>query len=654
MADDRMYYQDADMQLHEAHRVEIEVAVVATDIVSGGTLGRGQSSGSGRIERGVRESIGLNQEFIALGRNTSRGSQSHSRGLRVPRGGSRGSMGGSTGGGRSRGSPSLTGGRNPGVCSSGGSSGEPQQGAPSMRHVSHGVVPTSSDSLVPSEPSVVASHGRGKRPAVLEDSGPSKKRARTPHQDVMSKPFKAKVVATISEFFKTRGLSRLEKRFLGNGAVGLEALEARLVSIIDDIAKEEAFSEDKARFSYQTWPATFAKAVIFNPVQTLWNVQYRQQVLDGRTSPTSEGFKADLERFKAGVDKVKPKGRSGSSIPWVQQDLAARVATRGREGVVWLPLEAEIKALDRRNYEGGFGIVRRVSIEGVSCIPPNMDFAGKTMKEDSRAKNREKRSIEALACPVDHPGVIKIQYLDRRTYESYTLWWNGGSLASVWRIDSKYEEEHEDEILRTAGIDLDARLELCVYRKNRAYLAWALMCIMDVIHSQRLLHNDLSPNNVMLHFPKDKTDAVYIGVCDWGMASWDGEDKMSNYGRPSRAELDVYKGKYHHAAPELFHVYGKHGTPTSPKRMGIKHKHNHRSEAYAVGYLARKIYNRDCSSSLFQKNKDPSSLSKRFEQCMDELLKPDPLERSTVTHVVDVLKKPPYNLDTPWDFFRNE
>jgi hypothetical protein len=60
MADDRLYYQDAHMQLHEAHRVEIEAAVVATDIVSGGTLERGQSSGSGQIERGVRESIGLN------------------------------------------------------------------------------------------------------------------------------------------------------------------------------------------------------------------------------------------------------------------------------------------------------------------------------------------------------------------------------------------------------------------------------------------------------------------------------------------------------------------------------------------------------------------------------------------------------------------
>lgn len=647
MSNSRVRYQDADMQLHEAHQVEVQSTTAAADSVSGGTLVRGQGSGS-------RQGMGMDQEFFALGRNNSRGSQSHSRGTVGSGGVVRGSTRGTSEAGRSRGSYSLSGGRHRGARSSGGSSGEPRAEEPSLRAISRGVVPSASNSLVASDPSIGAGRGRGKRPAISDESQPSKKRARTSHLDAMSKEFKARVVADISYWMIEKGLSKLEKRYLGNCASGLEAMAARLVLIIKKVAEEEEFREDKMRHSMVTWPELFAKQAIHNPVQILWEVQYRQEDREGRLSDEAKDFKVFLERLKEGVDAVKPKGRSNLSIPWVEQDLVARVATRGREGVVWLPMDAVVKALDSRNYEGGFGVVRRVSIEGVSCIPLHMDFAGKTMKEGKNALNREKRSIEALACPVDHPGVIKIQYLDRRTYESYTLWWNGGSLASIWRIDSKYDEEHEDDILKTAGIDLEARLELCVYRKNRAYLAWALMCIMDVIHSQRLLHNDLSPNNVMLHFPPEKKDVVYIGVCDWGMASWDGEDKMSNYGRPSNTELDAYRVKYRHAAPELFHVYGKSGTPTSPRRMGIKHKHNHRSEAYAVGYLARRIYNRDCSSSLFQKNKDPSSLSKRFEQAMDELLRPDPLERSTVTHVVDLLKGPPYNLGTPWGFFRNE
>ena len=43
---------------------------------------------------------------------------------------------------------------------------------------------------------------------------------------------------------------------------------------------------------------------------------------------------------------------------------------------------------------------------------------------------------------------------------------------------------------------------------------WALMYIVDVVHKQDVLHNDLNPNNVMLHFPRDRVGAVFIGICD--------------------------------------------------------------------------------------------------------------------------------------------
>jgi hypothetical protein len=31
-----------------------------------------------------------------------------------------------------------------------------------------------------------------------------------------------------------------------------------------------------------------------------------------------------------------------------------------------------------------------------------------------------------------------------------------------------------------------------------------------------ILHYDLSKDNIMLHFPPNKLDVVYIGVCIWG------------------------------------------------------------------------------------------------------------------------------------------
>jgi hypothetical protein len=31
-----------------------------------------------------------------------------------------------------------------------------------------------------------------------------------------------------------------------------------------------------------------------------------------------------------------------------------------------------------------------------------------------------------------------------------------------------------------------------------------------------ILHNELSKDNIMLHFPLNNLDVMYIGVCNWG------------------------------------------------------------------------------------------------------------------------------------------
>jgi hypothetical protein len=49
-------------------------------------------------------------------------------------------------------------------------------------------------------------------------------------------------------------------------------------------------------------------------------------------------------------------------------------------------------------------------------------------------------------------------------------------------------------------------------------LAWAFMNIMNLTYHFGILHNDLLNDNIMLHFPTNKTNVIYIGVCDWGEA----------------------------------------------------------------------------------------------------------------------------------------
>ena len=275
------------------------------------------------------------------------------------------------------------------------------------------------------------------------------------------------------------------------------------------------------------------------------------------------------------------------------------------------------------------------------------------MKVEKNKENWLQWSAEALACPVDHPGVIKLLYLNTRTYESYSMWWNRGSLMNIMAYDRTIVETHEDEILRNTSHDFEARQCLVTYRKHRAYLAWVLMCIVDVVYKQDVLHNNLNPNNVMLHFLRNKAGAVFIGICDWGMATWIQEEAPSNYGKKAEEDLWKHRTKYYCAAPELFHVTEEWGTPQSPTQMAMAHKHTIKSESYSVGMLARKIYRMNATSTLFQRNKDSNAIKVRFEQSLAELTRVDPTERLIVTHVVHTLKGKPYFMETPNMCFRD-
>ena len=88
-------------------------------------------------------------------------------------------------------------------------------------------------------------------------------------------------------------------------------------------------------------------------------------------------------------------------------------------------------------------------------------------------------------------------------------------------------------------------------------------------------------------------------------------------------------------------------------RVARKHRHTYHSKSFSVGALAKKIYNHDSTSNLFQQNHSPNVLMRQFELDLDALTKIDLAERSTITHVVNLLKSPPYNMATPNMCFRD-
>jgi hypothetical protein len=65
---------------------------------------------------------------------------------------------------------------------------------------------------------------------------------------------------------------------------------------------------------------------------------------------------------------------------------------------------------------------------------------------------------------------------------------------------------------------LDAARRVEVFRKKYHKLAWTILNTMNNVHHCHTLHNDMSPDNIMLHFPPNSVDKVYIGICDWAMA----------------------------------------------------------------------------------------------------------------------------------------
>jgi hypothetical protein len=118
------------------------------------------------------------------------------------------------------------------------------------------------------------------------------------------------------------------------------------------------------------------------------------------------------------------------------------------------------------------------------------------------------------------------------------LWWNGGTIWEMMRDEALYicESVHltlQAAILIDSNNNYQKKLDTArcveVFRKKRHELAWTFLNTMNNIHHCHTLYNDMSPDNVMLHFPPNSADKVYIGICDWAMVGNFNDLKESLY-----------------------------------------------------------------------------------------------------------------------------
>ena len=192
---------------------------------------------------------------------------------------------------------------------------------------------------------------------------------------------------------------------MNNGERGIDVAKEDLKLFLLEAMDGDEFAEDRRKPNYQNWIENQVTKAIYNST-----VAYVQ--IYGTWAGSSDGIgKLELlqlmEKWYDGIAIIKPKGG------WFFQDLwrktsQIKIATESCQEVVWLPRNAVIVSQDKNVFEGTFGKVRKVTICGAASIPKWIEFAGKTMKVEKNKENRLQRSAKALACPIDHPGVIKL------------------------------------------------------------------------------------------------------------------------------------------------------------------------------------------------------------------------------------------------------
>jgi len=151
--------------------------------------------------------------------------------------------------------------------------------------------------------------------------------------------------------------------------------------------------------------------------------------------------------------------------------------------------------------------------------------------------------------------------------------------------------------------DVEEAYRLRRFRKKRTELAWALLHIMPAVHDARHFLNDISPNNIMLHFPIDES-RVYIGVHDWDMTTLGIKSPKSLYVFTSTGEKNEALARRWWVSPAIAYVHKK------DKDVKIVPTLSCASKEYVVCKIVKQL-NKDYKSEEYHKfNMETKSMSK--------------------------------------------
>jgi hypothetical protein len=500
-----------------------------------------------------------------------------------------------------------------------------------------------------------------KRRMEAEKRGPRFGGASGSHDDPNkpSEECKAVLFQALFKWFKNTSLTSINRNFLALGPnVGKGAFFASMKLIFEKAISGDEWDVERRKPGYDNWMNERLNDALYNTLPVL--EKYRKQQDQPMNEEELAAFRNKVTNF-CDMTKNWSKKAQRTKNTWQQGSMTEMMLRGGH--LIYLPNNVNVSYRGRK-MEGGYGTIQKCFILNEPAIPSHWAFAAKTQKGDTAEARSIRFNAEALALRSAHEGCIKWIAIHSERNEGYTLWWNGGTLREMLNDEASFHRQDVQITLHAAYLQLsrddyqkklDAAKRVEVFRKKRHELAWTFLNTMNNVHHCHTLHNDMSPDNILLHFPPDVNDKVYIGVCDWAMAGNFNNLKESLYIHESEeAKAKMIRNRWW-VAPELNYVIPHAG---SSKDLDFERRPNFtpKSETYAVGKIALKIYGGNLSLDYFRKQErvergdlkyDQATMHSVFERSLEQLSDSDPEQRASLTRIVNRFMNGPFNWPVP-------
>ena len=426
-----------------------------------------------------------------------------------------------------------------------------------------------------------------------------------PINDMPSESCKNFLIELIVKFYEVNTLRALESKFVRYREEGPEKFKR-------DMWQHMRHELQAPMWSTEIDKRGFSKFVDDRVHDALWNAKNLLTKFGRFNRATDENFDDVVSKADLFVSQMKPfaknRNRRGS-IGWWNSAEGHQEDLLRMAHLIAIPPTARIIRVDNTKRTGGYATIRKVRIEGALGIESFWEFAAKVSNQsvDRPDLAKKEHQNESMAVRIPHPGVIRFVAIHPEKYEGYAYWWNGGTVREMLNRDFHYGDDvytrlnngnyPDDEIIRVH--------QLLRFRKKRTELAWALLRIMNEVHKSKNLHNDLSPDNVLLHFPLDES-RVYIGVCDWGMTTKISEPMQSLYTFTNRSDMaETLKARWW-VDPRIAYLHKPDADVQIIPKLSMA------SEEYATARIAQRI-NAGTMSVDYEKLQRDSHCSNIFQ-----------------------------------------